>query len=433
MTVLTVHSDEVSKYIRPAYSASDLERLETFLFEDGVLSFRSLATGLFPAAQLDPASSRSGYHNVWVRDNVFVGHAHHVNGRLDAAIGVARGLARFFSNHLFRFDDIIAGAVQRNAPMNRPHVRFDGASLSELPEKWSHAQNDALGYFVWLFCNLVAAGAIPLTDECLALLEKFVAYFRAIQFWKDEDSGHWEEVRKVSASSIGIVVGGLEAMKTVLEARGREGFDPGRIERNVSALADLIRRGRRALDDILPAECVQPVPEKHRRFDAALLFLVHPVGVVDPAMADRIIGDVAAHLQGGAGIRRYIGDSYWCADYRELFPPEERSGDFSQSLERRDRVLKRGREAQWCIFDPIMSAIHGNRYLRSGIASDYKKQIVYFNRSLGQITSTLQCPEAYFIERGEYVPNDNTPLLWTQANLWLALKVMKNTATRGAA
>ncbi len=89
---------------------------------------------------------------------------------------------------------------------------------------------------------------------------------------------------------------------------------------------------------------------------------------------------------------------------------------------------KEGQEAQWCIFDPIMSAIYGDRYLRLGIASDIENQIAYFNRSLGQITSTLRCPEAYFIECCEYVPNDNVPLRWTQANLWLALKLMKSTA-----
>ena len=159
-----------------------------------------------------------------------------------------------------------------------------------------------------------------------------------------------------------------------------------------------------------------------------MLFLVYPIGVVGQAMADRIVGDVVRHLQGDVGIRRYIGDSYWCADYRELCPPQERSGDFSQNMERRDRLLKEGQEAQWCIFDPIMSVIYGNRYLRFGIASDIENQIAYFNRSLGQITSTLGCPEAYFIERCEYVPNDNVPLRWTQANLWLALKLMKSTA-----
>ena len=91
-----------------------------------------------------------------------------------------RALSAFLSKYLFRFDDIIAGAVDRKAPMNRVHIRFDGDRLSELPEKSSHAQNDALGYFVWLFCNLASASAIPLTGDGFALLEKFVAYFRAI-------------------------------------------------------------------------------------------------------------------------------------------------------------------------------------------------------------------------------------------------------------
>jgi hypothetical protein len=236
-------------------------------------------------------------------------------------------------------------------------------------------------------------------------------------------------VRKISASSIGVVVGGLEAMKVMLEATvRRQGFGPARVERNVRLLTDLLRRGRKALDAILPAECIQAARQKRRRFDAALLFLVYPIGVVGQAMADRIVGDVVRHLQGDVGIRRYIGDSYWCADYRELFSPQERSGDFSQNMERRDRLLKKGQEAQWCVFDPIISAIYGNRYLLSGTASDLENQIAYFNRSLGQITGALQCPEAYFIERSEYVPNDNRPLLWTQANLWLALKLMKSTA-----
>ena len=83
-------------------------------------------------------------------------------------------------------------------------------------------------------------------------------------------------------------------------------------------------------------------------------------------MADQIVADVAAHLQGDVGIRRYVGDSYWFGDYRTLFPADERSGDFSENMERRDRHLKTGEEAQWCIFDPIMAAIYGNRYLQSG-------------------------------------------------------------------
>lgn len=58
----------------------------------------------------------------------------------------------------------------------------------------------------------------------------------------------------------------------------------------------------------------------------------------------------------------------------------------------------------------------------------------YLNRGLGQLTEEKgrqqpwQCPEAYFIENGVYVPNDNIPLQWTQANLKMALHWMEVTA-----
>jgi phosphorylase kinase alpha/beta subunit len=97
--------------------------------------------------------------------------------------------------------------------------------------------------------------------------------------------------------------------------------------------------------------------------------------------------------------------------------------------------LKPGEEAQWCIFDPIVSVIFGKQYQNTHHASDLQQQIHYFNRSLGQITGNnsqfraYQCPELYYREQGEYVPSDATPLLWTQANLILALKEMENSLT----
>ena len=426
MSRLVTHSAEIERLIRTSYSREDLDRLEALLIERGVLKFRPLESGLYPAVQTE--ATASGYQNVWVRDNVFVAHAHAANGRPDVAVAVVRALSKYFSKHLFRFDDIISGAVDRNDPMKRINVRFDGNTLEELPQKWAHAQNDALGYFVWLFCTLAAERAFMVSGDELALMERFLDYFQAIRFWEDEDSGHWEERRKVEASSIGVVTGGLNALQTMLRQVDALSatFGSARIEKDIRLAAELGERGRQALDAILPAECVQP--DKSRRYDAALLFLIHPIGVVDRAMADQILGDVEGHLQGEVGVRRYIGNSYWCADYRELFSPQERSGDFSDSLERRDRLLKPGQEAQWCIFNSIVSAIYGNRYLRFGLKSDIEKQIAYFNRSLGQITDTLQCPEAYFLERGQYAPNDNVPLLWTEANLWLALSVMRSAA-----
>ena len=100
--------------------------------------------------------------------------------------------------------------------MNRPHIRFDGKTLEEIDEKWAHAQNDALGYFLWLYCILVNHKiAVPKKDD-QEMLSLFVLYFEKICYWKDEDSGHWEEVRKISASSIGVVVAALKQLKETL-------------------------------------------------------------------------------------------------------------------------------------------------------------------------------------------------------------------------
>jgi phosphorylase kinase alpha/beta subunit len=319
--------------------------------------------------------------------------------------------------------------------MNRPRVRFDGLTLDELPARWAHAQNDALGYFLWAYCRMAGAGRVAADGELLALI---ALYFERIRYWEDEDSGHWEERRKLEASSVGAVVAGLRALRDLLSARPdlARGFE-GRIV-TPEWLEAPIASGETALAAILPAECADADPLKARRYDAALLFLVYPLDVVDDAMARRIVEDVTTRLGGDHGVRRYLGDSYWGADYKDKLPPGERTADFSERLAERDaRVQPRpGEEAQWCIFDPIVSVIAGRRYLLGGDSADLDRQLRHFNRALGQITApdcprgALRCPEAYYLERGVWVPNDHVPLLWTQANLRLALSAMEASAAR---
>jgi len=314
-------------------------------------------------------------------------------------------------------------------------VRFDGLSLGEIPARWAHAQNDALGYFLWMYCRLARTGRLVPDGELLAL---FALYFAAVRYWEDEDSGHWEERPKVEASSIGTVVAGLKGLRELLAG----GLGPAcRFGSRVvtrEVIDGLIAAGEKALAAILPAECSQPEPRKYRRYDAALLFLVYPLEVVSDAMGQRIVGDVLEHLQGEYGIRRYLGDSYWTADYKDKLPAEELTACVSERQEERDALARPGEEAQWCIFDPMVSVIACRRYLRTGEPADLERQVHYLNRALGQITGPdcslgeLRCPEAYYIEHGRYVPNDHVPLLWTQANLWLALLAMEESAARGA-
>jgi phosphorylase kinase alpha/beta subunit len=422
-----VHSQAVAQFIRSDYSRDDIANLRALLVKHGTLSFRPMTNGLYPASQPGSAPAKGGYHYVWVRDNVFVAYAHYLNGHVAASVNTTRCLTAYFWKHMSRFVQIISGSVDASDPMNRVHVRFDGDGLDEIREKWAHAQNDALGYFLWLFCKLTLANAFACTNDDIELLATFAAYFRAIQYWKDEDSGHWEEVRKVSASSIGVVVGALHQLSTLLEANRalRTVFEGNTLGINIDSVRNLHSRGLKALNSILPAECVQNESKKRRLYDAALLFLIYPLRAVEVEMANELISNVRTYLQGDFGIRRYLGDSYWSADYKKLFGSDERTRDFSDDIEYRDALLKEGEEAQWCIFDPIISAIYGCRFIKSRERDAFEQQTFYFNRSLGQITDDLRCPEAYYLNRSRYVPNDNTPLLWTQANLWLALAYME--------
>lgn len=431
---LIIHNQLLASKVRSTYSRDEISDLWVLLREQGTLDFKALPNGLFPAAALTHEKAFTGYSHVWVRDNVFVAYAKYMNGEVEPARKTARALMQYFARYQHRFTDIIDGNADTSDPMSRPHIRFNGAKLEETSEKWAHAQNDALGYFLWFFCMLLRANALDFTSEAVRILQLFPRYFQKISYWQDEDSGHWEEVRKISASSIGVVVAGLKELYKLISEATVSGSSL--LKPDIELVRELIVRGEEALKTILPAECIQSDPAKSRRYDAALLFLTYPLRIVDPEMAVTIVSDIIRELQGEIGIRRYPLDSYWAPDYKEKLKPAERTADFSENLATRNKLLPwPGLEAQWCIFDPIVSCYFGMRFQTTQAREDLEKQTEYFNRALGQITSAenaaftpFRCPELYYLEKGQYVPNDHVPLLWTQANLLLALNMMRANA-----
>lgn len=413
--------------------AEDAARILNFLETRGTFRFPTLGTGLFSAAAGTGGDfDLTGYRSVWVRDNIHIAHAHLVWGEAKQAETAISSLFTYFRKYRFRFTDAIEGRYDPENAMLRPHIRFDGDTLEELPEKWSHAQNDALGAFLWLASRLIQRRdpAVP-TPEEWDLLVELVTYLKTIEYWNDEDSGHWEEVRKVAASSIGVVVAGLRAFRQLMfPAQGESSAAAFRQTARPLSLNDVneaMERGEQALEQILPSECRQPDPAQRRNYDAALLFLIYPYRALDQSMADKVVSNVTTHLMGDHGIRRYNGDSYWCADYREKLAADQRTVDFSDNLSDRDKLLEPGLEAQWCLFDPIVSIHYGLRFAEQGETEDRRRQIHHLQRSLSQLTRpesrfpAFRCPESYFCEKGRYIPNDICPLLWTQANLKLAL------------
>lgn len=212
---------------------------------------------------------------------------------------------------------------------------------------------------------------------------------------------------------------------------------------SLSVISHLIAKGEAALDEILPWECRTPGHE--RRYDAALLYLIYPLQVVGKAQAETILADVKEALTGEYGIARYPYNSFWCKDFQDLDKSIQTARYIGREawLNEHNRAVNRGEEAQWCIFDPIISAIYGEWFRESKDAEHLRLQTLHLNRALGQITGegnvvdtsrgnnepvvvpAHRCPELYYLQHDEYVPNVSTPLLWTQANLCIALKLME--------
>ncbi len=398
--------------VNPAAALAALEEVESTLAANGTLALPQLDNQLFFAVG-GGSQQVSGYHHAWLRDHSMVAYSNWRRGQLDSAIGTVRSLQRFLFSQEDRMRKVVADPSRKEDPQERPHVRFNAETLAESDENWAHAQNDALADVMWMRLQFVD---IPLEKEEQELLDLLATYFGAIEYWQDRDSGFWEEAPKVNSSSVGTVVAALSSLRNY-KSRTRS-FRTAE-ERK---LDEWIRLGKQTLARHLPFESPPA-----RKSDAALLFLIYPLQVVESwDLQWQIVSLVRARLEGPHGIRRYLSDSYFCQDYDEWFPPEQRSADFSNSIEVRDEFLQPGCEAQWCLFDPIISAIFGQWFRQNpGNESFLHSQIRYLNRSLSQVTAGWQCPELYYLKNGSWVPNGNTPLAWTQANLAVALFDLK--------
>jgi len=434
MTDLVVHQP----LLKPFVKDEPLTLAEVAQVKDLLVNHKSLdlfpgqvaGTGMFSAAMAGSAGDQAstGYNNVWVRDNIFLAHSLYTTDAegkgVQAACNVVASLSQFFLKFASRFNNVISGAADKNDPMQRPHIRFNGDNLAENKEFWNHKQNDALGYFIWMRCKLCTDGVMEMQGDHLRLLGLMCEYLAKIEYWCDEDNGHWEEATKVEASSIGPVLAGVKEFKKVL-AQNKGMMAPC----SEGTLELLMARGEEALNAILPNECVQE--GKQRDSDGALIFLVYPLDIVPPAMAKRIMEITTEKIVGPIGVRRYNGDSYWCKDYKDKTGGDATKAYTDEEMKERDKLAVAGEEAQWCIFDPIMSAVYGKWYQSSKDPAMLKLQQRYLARSLAQVTGEGQgfgpwlCPESYYLCKGEWVPSDICPLLWTQANLAVAIHHME--------
>lgn len=418
---------------RETYTLAELLTLEDHLHAVGLFAFPPYPNGLFPAANLVGRNRYTQYDNVWVRDTVHIAHALYHAGRIREGVQALQTLLAFLTTQLPRFDAIIAEPERAKTPDQRPHIRFKPEGDTFVSGTWAHAQNDALGLTIWFALELLRDGTLPADDTLMTLLGRFVDYMEAIDYAHDADQGHWEEAAKVECSSVGMVVAALRALQ---EAVAQHLVPPELCatphETTSPRLARLIAAGEATLAAFLPWETRSPAPTLARRYDSALLFLIHPVDVLSPSQARQIVHDVTTMLSGPIGIRRYLGDSYWSPDYDRHVREELRATDVSAEMGDRDRLAVPGQEAQWCIFDSTLSTIHGHWYQREHRPEDLARQIWHFNRTLAQITGPdsrfgpYNLPESYFLSQGTWIETDQTPLNWAKANLLTALTSLKH-------
>ena len=134
-----VDNEEIGRLLADDYSLDRVRAIYELLDRSGTFRFPCLPNGLFSAALVSHDTKYTGYDAVWVRDNIHVAHALYRCGKADMAVGAIKTISSFFCKYQHRFEDIINNPQLADDPVNRPHVRFDGRTLSEITERWSHA------------------------------------------------------------------------------------------------------------------------------------------------------------------------------------------------------------------------------------------------------------------------------------------------------
>lgn len=432
------------------------------------LRFVAYPSGLYPASELPTMlGAQTGMDMAWLRDNAHVAMALHEQGCQTEASRAGRAMLTVLHNNRNVLDTVVNDTSRSISQLPRLPVRVHGATLEN--DREQRIQNDSVGYALWFVSRLMHSGTIKPHADDLDVLAQTVRYLDRVQYWKDADQGHWEEDSRIHTSSIGTVLAGLRDTQKMFDHYGymHEINIPQLMDKGVNsfytilshgltdisgpALASIATRGQYTWSEHLDPnnQEVTHAPEfdiHRRQYDAALLFLVEPLNIMQGGWAEKIVHDVEQNLLREKGIARYVGDTYWCPGFKELLTIEERTTSADGRLDLRNasaaKVAATKTEAQWTLFDPILSSYWGKRYQQEGNPEQLEKQLKHLDRSLSQLTvqpdGSMKLPELYYHEQDGILDDsfaeshqfrleagDHTPLLWSQANLLNALSLFE--------
>lgn len=331
---------------------------------------KSLQTpkGLFLASRKGVST---GYDKSWLRDNFYETIAFEVLGDWETVEHTYRAILNIFLKHEAKID-----AAIKNKPkysFEYIHARFHPDTFSEFWEEWGNKQNDAVGCILYRLGELEARQkrTVIKTPDHVRIVNKLVRYLESIEYWADRDSGMWEEDEELHASSVGACVAGLRSIMRVP---------------SIEVPYQLVRRGQRALNALLPRESL-------RKFvDLALLSLIWPYEVVNPEQRDEILANVEYHLKRDRGVIRYKGDHYY----------NKNVDGYSE-------------EAEWTFGLAWLSIIYQR-------LEDYAKAEELI-ADLIALDTPEGMPELYFSNSPEH--NENTPLGWSESLFIVAMYQME--------
>ncbi|WP_110927961.1 glycoside hydrolase family 15 protein [Bacillus massiliglaciei] len=304
------------------------------------------------------ASLSNDYNYVWIRDVVYtvLPFLTDCSDRYERAY---HALLDMFRRYEWKLD--IHTVRKPTYLFEYIHSRYS-RDLEEIHTEWGHAQNDAVGAFLWGIGEGCKVGKKMIRDaQDLGIIQKLVNYLQCLHYWEAPDNGMWEENMEIHASSIGACVAGLNAVKML-----------------VHVPEELIRKGEETLHFLLPRE------SETKETDLSLLSLIYPFRIADKKTALKILENVTGKLERKHGVIRYKGDLY----YNE------------------------GSEAEWCFGFPWL----GLCFLEVAMVD---KALEYEAKTLKILPNNWEIPELYI--GGKETPNGNTPLAWSVSLAYLYL------------
>lgn len=313
---------------------------------DQVLETLRLPNGTYAA------SPSKDYSYVWIRDTVYA-VLPYLTSCCSRYEETFHALLDLFRRYEWKID--IHTKQKPIFPYEYIHARYS-TDLTELEQPWGHAQNDAIGLFLWGIGEGMRNGKKMLRGEKdRQILQKLVSYLSCLEYWQLPDNGMWEEYIELHASSIGACVAGLRSVQLLVDVP-----------------EELMEKGEQALNELLPQE------SESKDTDLALLSLIYPFQIVLRDIALQILTNVSDKLERTYGCIRYAGDRY----YNE------------------------GAEAEWCFGFPWLGLCYS-------VLGDEEKAKEYGEKTRKIVPPDGMIPELYI--GGTDRPNGNAPLAWAVA------------------